>query len=125
MVGRGGLLTPMPGGTYIVTDAIIDDLQRAVQGEHASNLGAIIAKCIADAEGIPAYIVDPVATDELDDIARISGMPELERLALGHALNIKAVGRRAAKRIWVRNSTDVDFLLLILAEDIGFTRKEG
>lgn len=118
VVGRGGLLKPMPGGTYIVTDAIIDDLQRAVQGEHASNLGAIIAKGIADAEGIPAYIVDPVATDELDDIARISGMPELERLALGHALNIKAVGRRAAKDMG-KEFTDLDFIIAHLGGGIS------
>jgi butyrate kinase len=118
VVGRGGLLKPIPGGTYIITDAIIDDLHRAAQGEHASNLGAIIAKGIADAEGIPAYIVDPVATDEMDDIARISGMPELERPALVHALNIKAVGRRAAKDMG-REFTDVDFVIAHLGGGIS------
>jgi len=118
VVGRGGLLKPMPGGTYIVTDAIIDDLRSAVQGEHASNLGAIIARGIADTEGIPAFIVDPVATDEMDDIARISGMPELERPALVHALNIKAVGRRAAKDMG-KEFTDVDFVIAHLGGGIS------
>ncbi|HPL98278.1 MAG TPA: butyrate kinase [Bacillota bacterium] len=118
VVGRGGLLKPMPGGTYIVTDGIIDDLRSAVQGEHASNLGAIIAKGIADTEGIPAFIVDPVATDEMDDIARISGMPELERPALVHALNIKAVGRRAAKDMG-KEFTDVDFVIAHLGGGIS------
>ncbi len=97
VVGRGGLLKPMPGGTYKVTDAMIADLRKGIQGEHASNLGGIIAKGIADREGIPALIVDPVASDELDDIARISGMPDIPRRSLVHALNIKAVARRAAK----------------------------
>ncbi len=97
VVGRGGLLKSMPGGTYKVTDVMIEDLKIGVQGEHASNLGGIIAKGIADQEGIPAFIVDPVAVDEFEDIARISGMPELPRKSLVHALNIKAVGRRAAR----------------------------
>ncbi len=99
VVGRGGLLRPMPGGTYKVTDKMIEDLEVGVQGEHASNLGGIIAKAIGDMEGIESYIVDPVAVDEFEDIARISGIPEIERRSLGHALNIKAVGRRVANRL--------------------------
>jgi len=97
VVGRGGLLKSIPGGTYKVTDVMIEDLKLGVQGEHASNLGGIIAKGIADQEGIPSFIVDPVAVDEFEDIARISGMPELQRKSLVHALNIKAVARRAAR----------------------------
>lgn len=96
VVGRGGLLRPMPGGTYKVTEAMIKDLNIGIQGEHASNLGGIIAKAIGDAEGIDAYIVDPVAVDEFENVARISGIPEIERRSLGHALNIKAVGHRVA-----------------------------
>lgn len=96
VVGRGGLLRSMPGGTYKVTDAMIEDLRLGIQGEHASNLGGIIAKGIGDREGIPSYIVDPVAVDEFEDIARISGMPELPRKSLVHALNINAVARRVA-----------------------------
>jgi len=97
VVGRGGLLKPMPSGTYKVTDVMIEDLKIGIQGEHASNLGGIIAKSIADLEGIDAYIVDPVAVDEFDDIARISGMPEIPRRSLLHALNIKAVAYNVAQ----------------------------
>lgn len=96
VVGRGGLLRPLPGGAYKVTEAMIKDLNIGIQGEHASNLGGIIAKAIADAEGIDAYIVDSVAVDEFENVARVSGMPEIERRSLGHALNIKAVGHRVA-----------------------------
>ncbi|AKL96939.1 butyrate kinase Buk [Clostridium aceticum] len=96
VVGRGGLLRPIPGGTYKVTEEMVKDLNDSIQGEHASNLGGIIAKAIADLEKIDAYIVDPVAVDEFEDIARISGIPEIPRRSLGHALNIKAVGHRVA-----------------------------
>lgn len=97
VAGRGGLLASIPGGTYSVTDDMIEDLKNATRGEHASNLGAVLAKGIADRTGIPAFIVDPVSVDEFDDIARISGIPELPRRTLGHALNIKAVAHRVAK----------------------------
>lgn len=96
VVGRGGLLKSMPGGTYKVTDAMVEDLKIGVQGEHASNLGGIIAKSIADDQKIPSFIVDPVAVDEFEDVARISGIPELPRKSLVHALNINAVARRTA-----------------------------
>lgn len=99
VVGRGGLLRPMPSGTYIVTDKMIDDLKIGIQGEHASNLGGILAKGIADMEGINAYIVDPVAVDEFDDIARISGLPEIQRRSLIHALNVKAVSYKFAEEL--------------------------
>lgn len=111
VVGRGGLLKPMPSGTYIVTDRMIEDLKIGIQGEHASNLGGIIAKSIADAAGITAYIIDPVAVDEFDDIARISGMPEITRRSLVHALNIKAVAYRVAREM----KKEVNELNLIMA----------
>lgn len=99
VVGRGGLLRPMPGGTYRVTDKMIADLKIGIQGEHASNLGGIIAKAIADSQEIESFIVDPVAVDEFWDISRVSGIPEIERKSLGHALNVKAVGRRIATNL--------------------------
>lgn len=111
VVGRGGLLKPMPSGTYLVTDALIEDLKIGVQGEHASNLGGIIAKSIAYLEGIEAYIVDPVAVDEFDDVARVSGMPEIKRRSLVHALNIKAVAYRVAKEM----NKDVNDLNMVMA----------
>lgn len=98
VVGRGGLLRPMPGGTYKVTEKMIDDLKVGIQGEHASNLGGMLSKGIAHNEGIESFIVDPVAVDEFNDIARVSGMPEIKRRSLGHALNIKAVSHRYAKQ---------------------------
>lgn len=99
IVGRGGLLKPIPSGTYEVTDKLVEDLKAAVGGEHASNLGGILAKLIADEIGVPSYIVDPVVVDELSDVARISGVPELPRVSIFHALNQKAVAKRYAKEI--------------------------
>ena len=97
IVGRGGLLKPIPGGTYAVSDELLADLKKGVQGQHASNLGGILAREIGDKLGVPSYIVDPVVVDELTDKARLSGMPELPRRSIFHALNQKAVARRYAK----------------------------
>lgn len=97
VVGRGGLIKPVKSGTYIVNEKMIEDLKEAKRGEHASNLGAIIAYEIAKPLGIPAFIVDPVVVDEMDDVARISGLNGIERKSIFHALNQKAVARRAAK----------------------------
>ena len=102
IVGRGGLLKPIPSGTYAVTDKLVEDLKNAVGGEHASNLGGILAKEIADQIGVPSYIVDPVVVDELSDVARLSGVPELPRVSIFHALNQKAVAKRYAKEIGKR-----------------------
>ena len=110
IVGRGGLLKPIPGGTYAVSDELLADLKKGVQGQHASNLGGILAREIGDAIGKPSYIVDPVVVDELPDVARISGMPELPRRSIFHALNQKAVARRYAKE----HGTTYDALNLIV-----------
>ncbi|MEJ8555156.1 butyrate kinase [Tepidibacter sp. Z1-5] len=99
IVGRGGLLKPIDGGTYLVSESMIEDLKVGVSGEHASNLGGIIAKEIGDKIDVPSFIVDPVVVDELQDVARISGMPELERKSIFHALNQKATARRAADEL--------------------------
>ncbi len=96
VVGRGGLIRPIPSGTYIVNEDMINDLKKGLMGEHASNLGGILAKTIAKPLGIPAFIVDPVVVDELEDSARFSGIPDIERISIFHALNQKAVARRAA-----------------------------
>lgn len=97
IVGRGGLLKPIVSGTYNVNDAMLQDIKDTVQGEHASNLGAVIANEIAAQIGKPAYIVDPVVVDEMEDLARLSGIPELPRKSIFHALNQKAVAKRYAK----------------------------
>ncbi|MGM0436716.1 MAG: butyrate kinase [Bacillota bacterium] len=111
VVGRGGLLKPIPGGTYKVNEKMIEDLNKGVQGEHASNLGGILAKSIADKVDIPSYIVDPVVVDELQDVARLSGLPEIERVSIFHALNQKAVARKYAKN----NNKEYENLNLIVA----------
>ena len=99
IVGRGGMLKPIPGGTYAVTDDLLNDLKIGFQGQHASNLGGILAREIGDSIGVPSYIVDPVVVDELMPIARYSGVPELPRTSVFHALNQKAVAKRYAKEI--------------------------
>ncbi len=95
--GRGGLLKPIQGGTYKVNDEMLHDLRIGYAGQHASNLGGILAYEIASGLNIPPYIVDPVVVDELEPIARISGFDLIERRSIFHALNQKAVARRIAK----------------------------
>ncbi|MBX9137069.1 MULTISPECIES: butyrate kinase [unclassified Clostridium] len=97
VVGRGGMLKPMAGGTYEVNDELLNDLKIGVQGQHASNLGGILANEIAKEVGGKAFIVDPVVVDELEAVARISGVPELPRKSKFHALNQKAVAKRFGK----------------------------
>ncbi len=97
--GRGGLLRPIEGGTYEVNDLMLEDLRKGYSGQHASNLGGIIAYEIASGLNIPSFIVDPVVVDELDPIARISGFSLIERKSIFHALNQKAVARRVAKEL--------------------------
>lgn len=97
VVGRGGMLKPIPGGTYAVTDELLEDLKVGVQGQHASNLGGILSNEIANELGVPAFIVDPVVVDELAPVARYSGMPEIPRKSKFHALNQKAVAKRYGK----------------------------
>ena len=94
-------MKPLPGGVYKVNQKMIDELREAKMGDHASNLGAPIAMEIAKAAGEQtcAYIVDPVVVDEMEDIARISGMPEISRISIFHALNQKAVGRKYKEKI--------------------------
>lgn len=97
--GRGGLLKHIPSGTYAVNDAMIRDIENPPYGEHASNLGALLSKDLADSVGIPAFIVDPVCVDELTDVARVSGYKGMERQSFFHALNHKGMARRAAAQL--------------------------
>lgn len=96
VVGRGGLLKPIEGGTYSVNEQMVADLKRGVLGDHPSNCGGLIAYAISKTVGCHAFIVDPVVVDELEPIARISGMPLIKRRSIFHALNQKAVAREAA-----------------------------
>ncbi|HSI67327.1 MAG TPA: butyrate kinase [Planococcus sp. (in: firmicutes)] len=97
--GRGGLLRPIEGGTYAVNEEMLGDLRKGFSGQHASNLGGILAFEIASGLNIPSFIVDPVVVDELDPIARVSGFSLIERKSIFHALNQKAVARRYAKEV--------------------------
>jgi len=99
VVGRGGLLRPMVGGTYLVNDRMLEDLKKAERGEHASNLGGLIANEFARKIGVLAYIVDPVVVDEMEPVAKVSGLPELERRSIFHALNQRAVAKKAAEKL--------------------------
>ena len=94
VVGMGGLVKPLSGGTYTVNEAMVHDLRTGVQGLHASNLGGLIAYEIARHINKPAFIVDPVVVDEFDDISRISGHPWIKRRSIFHALNQKAIARQ-------------------------------
>lgn len=99
IVGRGGILKPLVGGTYLVDDFLVNTLHDAPGGEHASNLGGIIAHHLGRRINVPVYIVDPVSVDEMEPLARLSGLPELPRLSQSHALNMKAVARKVAQEI--------------------------
>lgn len=97
IAARGGLLKPLKGGTYRIDEKMCRDLEECRYGEHASNLGAVIAYNLGKAFGIPAYVVDPVTVDELHAPARFSGLPEIPRASRSHALNIRAVAREASQ----------------------------
>ncbi|MBC1646107.1 butyrate kinase [Listeria welshimeri] len=99
VVGRGGLLRPVAGGTYMVTEKMLADLKTNKYGVHASNLGAMLAKKLADTLDIPSFIVDPVVVDEMLPIARFSGNELIARKSIFHALNHKAAGRKIAKKL--------------------------
>lgn len=97
--GRGGLLRHIPSGTYEINDRVIEDVMNPPYGEHASNLGVVLAKEIADEVPCPSYFVDPVSVDELCDVARISGFEPMQRESFFHALNQKSKAREAALQI--------------------------
>lgn len=99
IVGRGGLMKPIKGGTYEVNEVMINDLRNAINGEHASNLGAVLARNIADEIDVPAFVVDPVSVDEFQDISRITGLSDIEKASWLHSLNHKAVCRKTAEKM--------------------------
>lgn len=100
VIGRGGLMKPIPSGVYAVNEIMKEDLLSCRYGEHASNLGALIADNIAqELPSAKAYIADPVVVDELCDEARLTGLPQFKRRSVFHALNQKAIARIHAKSI--------------------------
>ncbi|MGD0458983.1 MAG: butyrate kinase [Terriglobia bacterium] len=99
VAGRGGLLGPVRSGTYRVNQAMLDHLSEARRGEHASNLGAFLARAMAARAGVGAFIVDPVSVEEWPERARLSGLASIERQCFSHALNTKAVAKRYAREV--------------------------
>lgn len=114
VVGRGGLMRSIPSGCYEVDELMLEDMNGCVRGEHASNLGAIIADEIARRFGVKAYIVDPVSVDEFEPLARISGIPQIERKSMVHALNCRAMAYRYVLEKY-GNEKSIDDLNLIIA----------
>lgn len=119
VIGRGGLIKPIESGVYEVNEAMIKDLYQGILGEHASNLGGLIAKEIADTlPDAKALIADPVVVDELQDVARISGHPLFERKSIFHALNQKAIGRLYSQSI-DKNYEDLNLIIAHLGGGIS------
>lgn len=102
VAGRGGLIKPIDSGTYQINAKMLTDLSRASAKTHASSLGGVMAADIGKAYHIPAYVVDPVVVDEMEPVAKISGIPGIERKSVFHALNAKAVARLCAEKIGIR-----------------------
>lgn len=117
-VGRGGLMKPIEGGTYRVNDKMIDDLRNEVSGEHASNLGSVLAKNIGDEIGVPSFVVDPVSVDEFDEVSRITGISDIEKASWLHALNHKAVSRKIAEKLGGKYE-DFNFIVAHLGSGIS------
>lgn len=118
VVGRGGLLKEIQGGTYPVNDIMIDDVKNAIRGEHASNLGPVLAKSIGDEAGIPSFIVDPVSVDEFDEISRYTGISDLQNPSWLHALNHKACCRLMAQKLGGKYE-DFNFIVAHLGSGVS------
>lgn len=111
IVGRGGLVRPVEGGTYAVNEAMLEDLHSCKYGFHVCNLGGILASEIGNELGKPAYVVDPPVIYEMAEVASLSGHPDFPRRPLWHALNQKAI----AKRFAAEQGKPYDSLRLIVA----------
>ena len=115
VTARGGFLHPLPGGVYRVTKKMIADLEKNAWRQHPSNWGAAIAYEIACAHDIDSFIVDPVVVDEMEDVARYSGLPEIKRTSIFHASNQKAVVRRVARNLW-KHYDEIDAIVAHIGE---------
>ena len=123
-VGRGGLLGPVPSGAFQVTPAMLAELERASRGEHASNLGAPLASAVAADHGCPALVVDPVSVDELEPVARLTGLAGVERRSFSHALNMRAVARRHAREAG-RRLEDLSLVVVHLGTGVSLSAQRG
>ena len=117
VVGRGGLIKPIPSGTYYIDQEMINDARNGYQGQHASNLGCVIAYSIGWEHSVPSFIVDPPAVDDLEPVARISGNKDFERSSLLHAMNIFATAREHAKSL-NKKITDLNLIIAHLGGGI-------
>lgn len=111
-------MKPIAGGTYAVNDRMIEDLRNAINGEHASNLGSVLAKNIGDEIGVPSFVVDPVSVDEFQDISRITGLSDIEKASWLHSLNHKAVCRKSAEKMGGKYE-DYNFIVAHLGSGIS------
>lgn len=117
VVARGGLLPPVKSGAYIVNEQMIDRLRNRPVADHASNLGAMVGYAIAQPLGIQAYIYDSVAVDELEPIARVTGIPEVKKRSLIHALNMRSVALKVAEGMG-QSYYDLNFIIAHLGGGI-------
>lgn len=111
IIGRGGIFRPVEGGIYAINKLMLDDAHAGARGFHASNLGAILAYDIAKEIAVPSFIADPVVVDELEPVARLSGIPEIPRDSIFHALNQKRVGALAAETLGGKYQ-DFNFIII-------------
>lgn len=120
IVARGGLLPPIEAGAYEVNEDMVWQLTYAPQNEHASNLGAVIAHAISKELGIPSYIYDAVTVDELEPLAKVTGLPEMERKGMGHNLNMRAAAMKYAKEN-KKSYNDISVIVAHLGGGITFS----
>jgi len=124
VVGRGAPLKPLEGGLYEISDQMLEDLKTMRYSNHASNLGAIIAHHLGQRYAVPACVADPPTVDSFPEIARISGVPEIERRCRLHALNIREVCRREAEKIGCRLE-DINFIAVHMGGGVSVAALEG
>lgn len=119
VVGRGGILQPLSSGTYAINERMLKELSRPDKDrDHVSNLAALIARRVADEAGVPAFVVDPVCVDEFEPLARVSGLPEVERRSLSHALSLKSAGRKVARELG-RRYEELDLVIVHMGGGIS------
>lgn len=124
IVGRGAPLRPLEGGSYKITETLLDDLKAMRYSNHASNLGSIIAHHLGQRFGVPCMISDPITVDNFTDVARVSGVPEIERKCRVHALNIKEVCRREAAKLG-KSLDQVNFVAAHMGGGISVAALKG
>ncbi len=124
VVGRGAPLKPLEGGCYGINDQMLDDLRNRKYSNHASNLGALIAHHLGQRYNVPSVISDPITVDNFTDLARVSGVPEIQRKCRSHALNIKEISRREAEKLG-KKLEEVNFVTCHMGGGISVAALQG